>query len=118
MQKPPLKSSLSIRIDLLEGVRFGPGKANLLRALAQEGSIKAAASALGMSYPRALKLIEQMNTGFAALIVETKLGGMRGGGATLTPTGRRVLSLYEQICSASEVASHHLLAELQEFLAD
>lgn len=90
-------SKLSIRIDLANGTRFGPGKAALLRALDDFGTISSAAKALGMSYPRALKLIEQMNGAFSAPIVEAQHGGKSGGGAVVTETGREILSLYEQL---------------------
>ena len=64
---------LSVRIDFPNGMRFGPGKAALLQQLIASGSIKAAAAALGMSYPRALKLVDQMNHCFASPLVEALL---------------------------------------------
>ena len=39
------QARLSVRIDLPNGGRFGPGKAALLRAIASEGSIRKAAAA-------------------------------------------------------------------------
>jgi molybdate transport system regulatory protein len=58
MNKPD-KPRLSIRIDLPSGGRFGPGKAALLDAIADLGSINKAASQLGMSYPRAKSSLKQ-----------------------------------------------------------
>ncbi len=101
---------LSIRIDL-PGGRFGPGKAALLQAIAEHGSISAAARALGMSYARAWSLTEQMNGCFGRRLVETFAGGSRRGGARLTDTGNRVLDLYRSI---TEQASRSAASALEE----
>ncbi len=110
--------ALSLRIDLPNGTRFGPGKAALLQQLITTGSIKAAAMGLNMSYPRALKLIEQMNGAFATPLVETKHGGANGGGAHVTETGSLILKLYAEICAAAEIANQKAINDLTRFLAD
>ena len=43
---------------------FGPGKADLLQAISEEGSISAAGRRMGMSYKRAWSLVEEMNAMF------------------------------------------------------
>jgi len=95
---------LSIRIDLPNG-RFGPGKAALLRAIAEAGSISGAARALGMSYARAWSLTEDMNACFGVRLVDTFSGGHRRGGANLTEFGVRVLALYDKIVDKAARAS-------------
>jgi len=110
--------SLSLRIDLPNGTRLGPGKAILLRQLILTGSIRAAAQDLNMSYPRALKLIEQLNGAFVHPLVETKHGGADGGGALVTETGQQILALYEKICAAAKQANHSALSDLTRLLAD
>lgn len=109
--------SLSFRIDFPNGARFGPGKAALLKGLIETGSIKATATALGMSYPRALKLIEQLNETFEGPIVETQTGGKSGGGATVTKLGRRVVSLYDEICTDATRVNRTILKTLTELSA-
>lgn len=96
---------LSLRIDLGGGARLGPGKAALLTQIAEVGSIGGAATALGMSYPRALKLIAQLNDTFAAPVITTQHGGPKGGGAALTESGRDILALYHAVCAAADTAS-------------
>ena len=98
------RPQLSIRIDLANG-RFGPGKAALLRAINETGSISAAARAMGMSYARAWHLTEAMNTIFRERLVDTFAGGNTRGGATLTPTGEKVLETYESIVEKAELAA-------------
>ena len=109
-------SKLSIRIDLANGTRFGPGKAALLKALAATGSISAAAKQLGMSYPRALKLIEQMNAAFKMAIVETQHGGKQGGGSVVTAAGHDLITLYERILSRAENTNCDDLSAIAELL--
>ncbi|GAB5455093.1 MAG: LysR family transcriptional regulator [Henriciella sp.] len=109
---------LSLRIDLPNGTRFGPGKAALLTALRDTGSIRAAAAHLEMSYPRALKLIEQMNASFAQALVETQHGGAEGGGTRVTQLGQEILRLYHAICDASDAASDDTFNALLKHIRD
>ncbi|MGZ3699881.1 MAG: winged helix-turn-helix domain-containing protein, partial [Bdellovibrionota bacterium] len=83
-----------IRIVSGEEIAFGPGKADLLEAIARTGKIRDAAESLDMSYMRAWKLIRTMNEAFREPVVEASRGGSARGGATLTDLGRRVLELY------------------------
>lgn len=105
--------NLSIRVDLPAG-RFGPGKAALLRAIEECGSIAAAARSLGMSYARAWSLTEQMNHCFGLRLIETYAGGNRRGGAHLTRAGSQVLELYEKI---EEKAARAAAGELERLAA-
>ena len=84
-----------IRVVLNDGtIVMGPGKAELLAAVASSGSIRSAAAELEMSYMRAWSLIRTMNEAFQTPLVEKVRGGADQGGARLTARGRRVLQLY------------------------
>ena len=109
-------ASLSIRINLANGGRFGPGKAALLRAIAEGGSIRAAAQSLSMSYPRALKLIDEMNADFRHALVTSSVGGSERGGSALSETGRSVLNAYDAACAEAEAATKKILAEMTSLL--
>jgi hypothetical protein len=63
---------LKLKLQLYCGdeIAMGPGKADLLEAIAREGSISAAGRALGMSYRRAWLLVDTMNRCFRAPLVE------------------------------------------------
>ena len=93
------KVSIHPRFRVLRGqeIAIGPGKAKLLRAVSQHGSISHAAKKIGMSYMRAWSLIRIMNRCFRNPLVEAIRGGSRKGGAKLTPTGVRVLNLYDRL---------------------
>jgi molybdate transport system regulatory protein len=90
-------SHLSIRLDLANGRRIGPGKIALLEAIRDEGSISAAARHLGMAYRTAWLLVEQINEALREPAVTTATGGQRGGGATVTSVGEQVIALYRAI---------------------
>ena len=107
-----MSAVLSIRIDLPGGVRMGPGKAALLRAIGATGSISAAAGELEMSYPRAWKLVQELNDVFIEPLVETRQGGVNRGGASLTKVGEEVLALYEQVVASAEDGAEASLRDL------
>lgn len=91
------QSRLSIRLDLASGHRIGPGKIALLEAIRATGSISAAARKIGMSYRRAWLLVEEINQSLRSPAVEAATGGKRGGGASLTNVGERIIEIYRTI---------------------
>ena len=94
------KASIRPRLRIVAGknIAFGPGKAELLEALDQTGSITRAAHLLDMSYMRAWTLIRTMNRCFGEPLVNSVRGGTQGGGgAQLTAAGRQVLDLYREM---------------------
>ncbi len=88
---------LRLRLLLGRSVAIGPGKADLLAALVETGSISAAARSMGMSYKKAWYLLDTMNRCFRAPLIKAEKGGRSRGGARLTPTGERALGLYRAI---------------------
>jgi molybdate transport system regulatory protein len=91
--------NLKIKLQLYCGaeIAMGPGKADLLEAIAREGSISGAGRALGMSYRRAWLLVDTMNRCWDVPLVETAPGGNHGGGARLSDLGRSVLGRYREL---------------------
>jgi molybdate transport system regulatory protein len=111
--------TLQIRARLLLGaeIAMGPGKAELLAAIADSGSISAAARKMGMSYRRAWLLVDTMNRCFKYPLVSSAAGGTQGGGASLTPLGEAVLSLYQALQADAEAAAQKHESALQDLLA-
>lgn len=95
---------------------LGPGKADLLDAIARTGSIRAAAGELEMSYMRAWTLVRTMNAAFHAPLVEKERGGSAQGGAQLTAAGRNVLELYRRIEEKAASAAEPLWKKMKELL--
>jgi molybdate transport system regulatory protein len=90
---------MKLKLQLLCGdeLAMGPGKADLLEAIARDGSISKAAVSLGMSYRRAWLLVDEMNRCFRQPLVETLSGGGRERGARITDAGRQALSAYREL---------------------
>jgi molybdate transport system regulatory protein len=102
---------LTVRIDFGAERALGPGKIRLLEAIGKTGSISRAGRALGMSYRRAWLLVDDMNRSFRAPVVATQPGGVRGGGAELTPFGLELIENYRAIeALATTAAKPHLQA--------
>lgn len=115
------KPSIRPRLRIVAGkdIAFGPGKADLLEALAKTGSITKAAAQLGMSYMRAWTLIRTMNQSFRGPLVDAVRGGTRGGGgACLTATGRKVLAVYRRMDDKCLAALQPDWRDLQKLLRD
>jgi molybdate transport system regulatory protein len=106
------------RIRVLRGetIVLGPGKVDLLQAIAETEELRAAARRLGMSYMRAWTLLRTMNRAFGRPLVETHRGGPTHGVARLTPTGRRTLTLYRQMERASAKACAAAWLRLESLL--
>jgi len=105
---PRVAAKTRIRVLFGSAFAIGPGKADLLQAIAQTGSISAAARSMGMSYRRAWLLIDTMNQCFREPVVDTATGGKGGGGAQITAFGSTVLGLYREMeaGAAASVARH------------
>ena len=97
--KPEVRFRL--RITKGEAIAIGPGKTDLLEAIARTGSLTSAAKSLGMSYRRAWLLVDTMNQCFREPVVKTASGGARGGGTVLTEVGREVVRRYRHAEAAA-----------------
>jgi molybdate transport system regulatory protein len=93
-----------LRVVIEPDVAIGPGKADLLEAIRDRGSISAAGRSLGMSYRRAWLLVDELNQHLGAPVVDAVTGGARGGGAALTRTGEEVLLRYRSMEAACRLA--------------
>jgi len=113
--------ALKLKLQLVCGDEFalGPGKADLLEAIARDGSISAASRGLGMSYRRAWVLVDEMNRCFAQRLVETAPNGGKQGGARLTGAGREMLAAYRELeAEAAHLAEHPAYDKLTSALRD
>lgn len=75
----------------------GKGRIELLAAIADSGSITAAAKAVGMSYKAAWNAIDTMNNLAGEPLVERLAGGKGGGGTRLTARGAQLVRNFNTI---------------------
>jgi molybdate transport system regulatory protein len=73
---------------------------------------------MGMSYRRAWRLVDSLNAAFREGVVETRLGGPRGGGAQLTPFGKALIERYRAMEQRAGAALAGDLAVLEAALGE
>ena len=108
---------MNLRLHFRQGLTFGRGKADLLQAVDEEGSISAAGRRMKMSYRRAWNLVEEMNAAFDPPLVDSSRGGSGGGGASLTAQGRRILAHYRALEDLLREAGKPHVAAMGEAMA-
>ena len=108
---------LTLRIDFDGSRAVGPGKIRLLELVDSTGSISAAGRAMGMSYRRAWMLVDALNQTFRLPVVQTRGGGVGGGGADLTPFGASLVANYRAMEQETRDTLARRLAELESALA-
>ncbi|MFO6447528.1 winged helix-turn-helix domain-containing protein [Erythrobacter sp. NE805] len=111
------RSPLRLKIQIMCGdeIAMGPGKAELLEAIAAQRSISAAGRAMGMSYRRAWLLVDAMNRCWQGPLVATVPGNPKAG-AQLTALGERVRAAYRRMETAAAAGAAQDMAVLAEHL--
>jgi molybdate transport repressor ModE-like protein len=90
-----LKPCFKIWLETEDGYVFGQGAFELLQGIQEEGTLKAIAERLHMSYRQAWGIIKQIEKTVGKPILVTHRGGkVGGGGAELTQTGKELLETY------------------------
>src|SRR5258708_33682330 len=92
----------------------GRDRIRLLEAVAREGSITAGAKAVGLTYKAAWDALDAMANLFGQPLLSKRAGGRAGGGASLTPTGIRVIEAFGRL----EAEMARVLRALEPDLAD
>ena len=112
------RADIRFRLRITRGadIAVGPGKVDLLEAIAATGSITAAAKQLHMSYRRAWLLVDTMNRCFKGPVVAAEVGGQHGGGTALTPLGLQVVQRYRKSEALAAKAAARELAALARLL--
>ncbi len=109
-----IKIDVKARLRRGDEICMGPGKADLLEAIAATGSISAAARSMNMSYRRAWLLVDVMNRSFREPLVHSVAGGPQGGGASVTAAGMLVLARFRAMeAELGRAAATHLDALAQ-----
>lgn len=93
MPDHPIDAQFALRRD--GRLLLGRERIALVKAVAETGSISAAAKKLGLSYKTAWDGVDAINNLLPTPAVETRLGGK--GGARLTDQGRRLILAYTDL---------------------
>ncbi|WP_337186861.1 TOBE domain-containing protein [Phenylobacterium sp.] len=97
-----LSATLTLRRGAL--ARVGLERVALVEAVAELGSISAAAKRLGLSYKGAWDVVQALNNLFDTPLIEAAPGGRSGGAATVTPRGRAVVTAFRRVQTELDAA--------------
>lgn len=100
-------------------VVFSIWRMQLLQAVAETGSISAAAVAMNTHYRTAWQKINEMETRLGQKLVETQVGGRQGGGAQLTAVAQQLITGFTQFSQElNQQMQDHFTAVLAPILAN
>src|SRR5688500_1259412 len=105
-------------VDVRNAAAITAAGADLLEQIEATGSLSEAARRLRFSYRRAWLLLDAMNRRWPSPLATTAVGGKRGGGATLTPRGRAVLSAYRDLQVQLETLLDHATKSFRRSVAE
>jgi molybdate transport system regulatory protein len=86
-------------------------RVEILRRVAEAGSISQAARDAGVSYKAAWQALDTLNNLAGAALVERAVGGAGGGGARLTPAGLQLLQAADEVGHARRQVLAQLTAK-------
>jgi molybdate transport system regulatory protein len=108
----PLSSSLTVGRG--RSGRVGADRIGLIEAIAQHGTITAAATSLGLSYRAAWDAVQALNNLFDEPVIVAAAGGAKGGAAKVSSRGLRLAEAYRRM----EVRLTEAWAEVEADTAD
>ena len=106
---------IRIRLSLADdsGRPFmGIGLVWLLRGIRERGSIHAASRTIGMSYVKALRILNRLEKELGKPILVRSMGGSARGGAVLTPFGVEFIGAFERLQERVERCARREYAKL------
>lgn len=74
---------------------MGIGVLWILQKVETCGSLRAATEEMGISYSKAFRMIENLESSVGVPVLERRKGGMQRSGAKLTPFGKAFIALYD-----------------------
>jgi molybdenum ABC transporter molybdate-binding protein len=93
---------------------LGPGRLELLEGIARHHSISAAARHIGMSYRHAWQMVQEINQAAGEPLVIASTGGVKGGGAQLSPLGSWAVSIFRELNEQCRQMAAGLLPRLRK----
>ncbi|KHJ39398.1 transcriptional regulator ModE [Pedobacter glucosidilyticus] len=86
-----------IWLESNNGILLSEGRVQLLKKIDETGSLSKASQALNISYQKAWCLINETSKNANQPILQTKIGGAKGGGTLLTPYGKSLITIFDTI---------------------
>ncbi len=111
LKKFTIRSKIWIADESGEVV-FGSGRARILQAIQERGSILSAAKELNMSYRAVWGKIKATEDRLGQPLLERRIGGAKGGGSELTPLGKALVERFRHLQKLTETAADTLFQDL------
>lgn len=92
-----LRPRCNLWVETEDDVVLSRWRIELLEAIAETGSISAAAERLHVPYRVAWSKLKEMEHGLGVSLVETRIGGMHGGGAEVTVAAREFIGRFHEL---------------------
>lgn len=116
-QNRKYQARIAIRLLADDEKCFGPGVAELLERIREEGSLRKAASDMHMAYSKAWSILRDCERALGFPMLEKKAGGRNGGSSVLTENGEKMLEQYREFERRLRQESERLIS-LLEFPSD
>ena len=97
-----MKPKLKVWVTFGDDLKFGDGRARLLEAIEQHGSLNKAAASFAMSYRNAWGYLRDLERAAGFKFVQRAPGGGPESGMRLTEDGKRFLRRYRTLKTALE----------------
>ena len=121
-QPPEISARVKVWLEAQGDYVFGLGIGNILKAVAQEGSIKGAAAAVGKSYRHIWTRIKETERALGCALVATTVGGSELRRSELTPQAERLVQqfddLHRRVCQLIDNESGAILDAISDSRTD
>ncbi len=99
-----MKIIYKIWLESESGRAFGKGPCRLLRGIQETGSLRKAASAMGLTYKKARLVIASCERSLGFALTRRKIGGAKGGGSEVTNDAVELMKKHEAVRAEAENA--------------
>ena len=111
--KKPLRFTMSLRLWKDEKA-FGPGMVQLLKNIEQFQSLRTATAEMNIAYSKAWKMLKKCEEELGFPFLERQVGGVKGGGSSLTKEGKEFLDRYVAFEKEAEQATANIFTKYFE----
>ena len=95
--KNPMQAHAKVWFERAGKVALSGWRVALLEAIAQSGSLSAGTARLGVPYRTAWYKLREIEEQLGVRLLDTRAGGPRGGGSTLTPAALEMVARFRRV---------------------
>ena len=92
-----MKAKTKVWLEKSGDLVFGSGKSELLKAIDETGSIKAASERMGISFRHGWGYVTAIEKRLGLKLIVRSKGGPGGGGSRLTPAARELVRKFDRM---------------------